>query len=100
MSDKTFRQEVEEIARLNHYNCKEENCPTNTSACADCRKEKFLAAHDAELERIAQGMPRKLYPKDVIKDVFEDIYSKAYNDGTDDQLTECQAYLLAERARK
>ena len=91
MSD-TFKEQVEEIlSELVGVNC-------DCNYCANGRKhytDRILAAHNAELDRIAEGMKLHPYPTDGI--FAGSVTGVAFTSGADLQLWDDQAYIQAQK---
>lgn len=112
MSDKTFKQQVEEIQ---HGHCPKETdalypCPMldeDFTDCWQCKINRILAAHNAELDRIAKEMPT--INDEIITYELDHAHEPCGLEFRDEpkiravikrEKTECQAYVLAERAGK
>ena len=112
MSD-NFRQAVEEIA----INCPKDLppfCPALSigyqelsfrekreriamcGECVKCRTDRILAAHNAELDRIAEGLPRWDYTTAENFGTFH-AEDNALIRGRNKQYSECQAYIQAQK---
>jgi hypothetical protein len=85
---KTFKQQVGEIV----YG----GCPYYEiqGKCSKCDKvvDRILTAHNAELDRIAEGMPFKCANCGI-----EDAGICDRHECVDSQLIECQAYIQAQK---
>ena len=71
MSDKTFKQQVEEIL---HHCDREEKCGWPYCDSCDYRVDRILVAHNAELDRIAEEVPPCAFVYDadnVVKDYIQ-----------------------------
>jgi hypothetical protein len=99
MSDKTFKQQIEEI--INQEICSGSNCEYCDTYTPTCKKQqrdqaesRILAAHNAELGRIADGMPitTKLRWSEPLGD-----YEAYFSDDAKSQLYKCQAYIQAQK---
>jgi hypothetical protein len=105
---KTFKQQVEEILCKD---CKKDSLVVVAFDCPKCIVHKqvarILAAHNAELDRIAAGMPRVKNPYRTPKDARLNVvpsavpfveleYRKAQN-MIKTQRRACQAYIQAQK---
>jgi hypothetical protein len=94
MSDKTFKEQVEEILIpfTNGTKCKDCPRPKVAITCSACITDRILSAYNAELDRIAEGMPKpeccKVGDKGLNNLVF--LGAKEYR-------LSCQAYIQAQK---
>ena len=98
MSDKTFKQQVEEIQ--SKQSCNETFCLLGVcgvgvvTLCSRCRTDRILAAHNAELGRIAEGMP---LTKETAEDFSFKTKAEAYLSGKVLQQADAKAYIQAQK---
>lgn len=110
MSDKTFREQVEEILSFTECEGDGRICSDMTldkyeerPSCEQCRTDRILAAHDLELERIEKGMTKTVIAdvqKEKRNELANPYIEEARKTGIVVGIHKCQAYLLAERAGK
>jgi hypothetical protein len=99
---KTFKEQVEEILRDNeHCRTTVENPPCqDLNSCSEqtclmaCKYPRILSAHNAELDRIAEGMP---LTKETAEDFRFRTKAEAYLSGKVLQHADAQAYIQAQK---
>lgn len=90
MSKKTFKQQVEEIL---HDGCR---TFAQYGECSECVEDlvRILSAHNAELDRIADGMPNVRCER---SNCYVGRELDIVNFGISIAIQECQAYIQAQK---